>query len=337
MRVSVAMPTYNRGYILADAIKSVLAQTFRDWELVIVDDGSRDNTQEVVSHFQDSRLRYLRHEANRGYSAACNTGMSAARGDLIAFLDSDDFWEPDKLERSVQFLDTNSAVVAVFTDTKKHDGRNSFSSSVRADCPQTTEHIRSQGFPQTTVLAQPAAYALFLEELPVKMPSLMIRRDAAKIAGGGFREDWSSASDWEFLLRLARQGSFGYIDLPLTTVRIQADSTHNLHCVEDKVRLIGMIKEEVARIPSNTSALAAARRGLASCYRHLGWYYLGQGKRLKASQNYACALRETGSVEFLARALVACLPEAIASALSRATFRPHAEAETRTRGKTGTP
>ena len=96
-KVSVIIPTYNRADVLGRAISSVLAQTHQDFELIVVDDGSTDGSEQAVWAFDDKRIRYLRHDVNRGAEAALNTGLLAARGEYIAFLDSDDEWLPQKL------------------------------------------------------------------------------------------------------------------------------------------------------------------------------------------------------------------------------------------------
>ena len=88
--VSVVIPTYDRAELLPRAVRSVLAQTYQNMEIIIVDDGSRDNTQEVVKSFSDPRVRYVRHDTNRGVSAARNTGIKNSRGEFIGLLDSDD-------------------------------------------------------------------------------------------------------------------------------------------------------------------------------------------------------------------------------------------------------
>jgi len=103
--VSVVIPTYNRAELLTRAIDSVLAQTYDDFELLVVDDGSTDDTEAVVTAYDDDRVRYLAHETNRGANPARNTGIEAAEGEFVAFLDSDDEWRPRKLEAQLDRLE----------------------------------------------------------------------------------------------------------------------------------------------------------------------------------------------------------------------------------------
>ena len=108
-RVSVIIPVYNRAHTLGRAVQSVLKQTFRDFEIIVVDDGSRDATMPTVEGFHDSRVRFLRHEQNRGAAAARNTGIRVARGEYLAFLDSDDEWLPEKLSDQIALLEDPAA------------------------------------------------------------------------------------------------------------------------------------------------------------------------------------------------------------------------------------
>ncbi len=95
---SVIIPTFNRAHVLPRAIDSVLGQSHRDFELLVVDDGSSDGTAQCVAGYQDARIRYIRHEGNCGQNTALNTGLGVARGVFVSFLDSDDEWEPAMLE-----------------------------------------------------------------------------------------------------------------------------------------------------------------------------------------------------------------------------------------------
>lgn len=107
--MSVILPTFNRSSVLPRAIDSVLNQTLNDLELIIVDDGSTDETQTVIEAYEDERIQYIEHSTNMGVSQARNTGLRASRGEYVAFLDSDDTWLPQKLERQVTHLRSASA------------------------------------------------------------------------------------------------------------------------------------------------------------------------------------------------------------------------------------
>ena len=105
--VSIIMPSYNTAEYIAESIQSVLAQTYQNWELIIVDDCSPDNTDEVVAAFSDPRIRYFKNETNSGAAVSRNKALREAKGKWIAFLDSDDLWLPDKLERQSSFMERN--------------------------------------------------------------------------------------------------------------------------------------------------------------------------------------------------------------------------------------
>lgn len=105
--VSIIMPTYNCGKFIAETIKTVLEQTYTNWELVIVDDCSKDDTEQVVKSFSDSRIRYYKLEQNSGAAVARTTAMQKAEGEYMAFLDSDDLWKKDKLEKQLKFMKDN--------------------------------------------------------------------------------------------------------------------------------------------------------------------------------------------------------------------------------------
>lgn len=133
--VSIIMPTYNCGRFIAESIQSVLAQTYTNWELIIVDDCSTDNTAEVVASFKDKRIHYLQNEQNEGAALTRNKALRAAQGRYIAFLDSDDLWLPTKLEHQIAFMeqnnyaftyheyteiDENSKPLGIYVSGKKH-------------------------------------------------------------------------------------------------------------------------------------------------------------------------------------------------------------------------
>lgn len=107
--VSIVMPSYNTAKFIEETIESVLAQSYENWELILVDDCSTDNTDEVVSRFlSDERIRYIKNDTNSGAAVSRNRALREARGKWIAFLDSDDLWEPDKLEKQIAFMQNNN-------------------------------------------------------------------------------------------------------------------------------------------------------------------------------------------------------------------------------------
>ena len=109
--ISVILPTYNRAVDLKKAIESVLIQTYKDFELIVVDDGSSDETDELLSEIKDQRVFSIKHQINKGAAASRNTGIKASKGNYIAFLDSDDTWHPDKLEKQYLLLSKSKSSV----------------------------------------------------------------------------------------------------------------------------------------------------------------------------------------------------------------------------------
>ncbi len=158
---SVVIPTYNRGHLLTGAVNSVLAQSCRDFELLIIDDGSTDNTREIVAQIDDHRVRCIMRK-NGGGSAARNTGIDAAKGKFIAFLDADDHFTPNHLANALPFL-ASAPNTCIFTRIIVNRGHGiTFLKPPRA--PRTNEHIadyllRDRGFVQTSSLIVPTELA----------------------------------------------------------------------------------------------------------------------------------------------------------------------------------
>ncbi len=113
--VSIIMPSYNTAEYISDSIKSIQAQTYKNWELIIVDDCSTDNSMEVIRSFNEPRIRLLKNEKNSGAAISRNCALREAKGKWIAFLDSDDTWVPEKLEKQIKFMRENNYAFT-FTD-----------------------------------------------------------------------------------------------------------------------------------------------------------------------------------------------------------------------------
>ena len=150
-RVSVIVPTYNRAELLPRAVQSVLSQDFTDLELLIVDDGSTDNTAEVVRELQaqDDRVRYLKLQENRGVGFARDIGLRYSHGEFIAWIDADDIWLPGKLEKQVEALDARPDIEILFTDfwnaNHIHDSRERSFVQNKSAMQRLETHIEGKG------------------------------------------------------------------------------------------------------------------------------------------------------------------------------------------------
>jgi glycosyltransferase involved in cell wall biosynthesis len=201
--VSIVLPTHNRSAELPRAIESVLAQSWTDFELIVVDDGSTDDTERVVRAFDDPRLRYTRHETNRGGSAARNTGVRMARAPLIAFQDSDDEWLPEKLDKQLRLLrecPPRVGVVGCAYARTADDG-----SSARFPPPGV-------GGPETDL-----GPALLRESL-LGTPTLVVRRECLDRAGP-FDERLARFQDWELLIHISQSYEIRALDEVLVVAR----------------------------------------------------------------------------------------------------------------------
>ncbi len=163
--VSVVIPTYNRARLLLDAIDSVREQTYERFELVIVDDGSTDDTMARVAAIGDPRIRYVR-QRHAGVATARNHGVSLASRPVVAFLDSDDVWKPEKLEAEIEVLARRHAVGAVFSDAEKHhNGR--FTPSFMRETPVFSRHLSPVISGDRRVLDRHVMRLCLLEEDPI--------------------------------------------------------------------------------------------------------------------------------------------------------------------------
>jgi glycosyltransferase involved in cell wall biosynthesis len=182
-RVSVIIPTYNRAGFIGEAIQSVLDQTCTDWELIVVDDGSTDETAQVVAQFGE-RVTYV-YQDNAGVSAARNAGLATARGELVSFLDSDDRMLPHNLETLVVLLDAQPKVSVAY-------GRYYW----------MNENGQPIGDPDGPTLEGQILPQLVLEET-MFIGTALIRRGCVE-AIGGFDETVQFQEHWDFYLRLSK-------------------------------------------------------------------------------------------------------------------------------------
>ncbi|UPW19193.1 glycosyltransferase family 2 protein [Agarivorans sp. TSD2052] len=193
--VSIIMPAYNAAAFIGKAIDSILNQGFSDYQIIVVDDGSKDHTLEVLEQYADDIT--LITQANGGASKARNTGIKAATGDFIAFLDSDDLWRTQKLALQVDAMQKNPNWVACYTET-----------SYKADEERNVQDERI-----SATLVGKSLQQVFLHPYLVTS-SFMVRREIlAKV--GGFDESLKTAEDIDLYLRVAEQGVIGQVQKSL--------------------------------------------------------------------------------------------------------------------------
>lgn len=209
--VSVILPTYNRGHLIVRAILSVLNQSYSDFELLIVDDGSTDQTQEVIARLDDSRIRYIRHKQNQGASAARNTGIKASLGRFLAFQDSDDEWLPNKLAQQVESLTQSPPKVGVVYSRfwHIHGHRKSLIPS------QMAKWVGWLPFKGRNLAGD--LYDSLLRGNFITPQATLVRKECFEKAGL-FDERMPRFQDWELWLRIAKHYHFQYIDEPLVSL-----------------------------------------------------------------------------------------------------------------------
>jgi glycosyltransferase involved in cell wall biosynthesis len=196
--VSVIIPTYNRGWILGEAIDSVLAQEYSDYELIVVDDGSTDDTQEILDLYGQDIVVF--RQPNQGVSAARNLGIAESRAELVAFLDSDDLWLPQKLTRQVAFFQSNP--VALICQTEETWVRN----GVRVNPKKRHQKLAGMIFEPSLALC-------------LVSPSAVMIRKTLFDTVGLFDESLPACEDYDLWLRVSCRYPVFLIDEPLVIKR----------------------------------------------------------------------------------------------------------------------
>jgi glycosyltransferase involved in cell wall biosynthesis len=234
-RVTVVIPAYNAAWCIRRAVDSVLAQDYRDFELIVVDDGSSDATGEILSSY-GAAVRVVR-QANGGLSNARNTGIASAKGSYVAFLDADDWWMPGKLSRQVALMESRADLLFCSTTTSVQtpEGRRlpdwrcgPGEGSALGRIFQANAYVAGSG---SGVLARREAFA----------------------RAGGFDESLRSLEDIDMWMRLAALGGYACIDEPLTVIEKRGDSMSGNRAV--------MRKSAITVMKKNRHLLPAALRG----------------------------------------------------------------------------
>ncbi len=220
--VSVVIPTYNRANTIKRCIDSVLNQTYKNIEVIVVDDGSTDKTKEVVDSYEDPRVRYISYRTNRGANYARNTGIKKGKGELIALQDSDDAWHPEKIEKQLQaYVNSPSDHKVVYTGTLIKNGRKQFY------MPEKWVH------PKEGDVHRPMLRSTFANTV-----TILTKKECLEQIGY-FDENIPRAQDWELGLRLSKKYKFKLVDEPLvTTYPSKGSITKNYEAHADAYEII---------------------------------------------------------------------------------------------------
>ena len=255
--VSTIIPTYNRQDYIIIALKSVLSQTYKDYEIIIVDDGSTDETKKVLAPYRD-KIRYFYHE-NRGIPATRNRGIREAKGDCIAFLDSDDYWLPHKLEQQISCFKENPhyGMVATRGSSISPDGK--FRKKNR---PGKSGWIMTDLFKANFI----------------RTSSAMIRKECFEKVEL-FDESLAQCQEYDLWLRLARHYPIGFINESLTVYVDNPKGVSTDGLVGRLFRMKLLEKDYLkACIPSSLY-----RKRLASTYHYRGRHYFERGQKSQRS------------------------------------------------------
>jgi glycosyltransferase involved in cell wall biosynthesis len=231
MLISVVLPTFNREKQLPRAIASVLSQSYRNLELIIIDDGSTDSTEEIVKGYSDARIRYYKQDLNKGGSAARNVGIKSARGEMVAFQDSDDEWLPDKLERQVRkFSEVGDDVGVIYCGYESVFER--------------TNEVVSSSIPDE----KGDVYKRMLIGCITGTLTVVVRVSCFKKAGL-FDEKMQSCHDWDLWIRISKYYKFDYVPEILAKAYIHGNqlSTNLETKIKGKEKILEKYKEELIK------------------------------------------------------------------------------------------
>ncbi|MGC8832836.1 MAG: glycosyltransferase family 2 protein [Armatimonadota bacterium] len=275
--VSVVVPAYNRRDVVAEAVQSVLEQTLPPDEVLVVDDGSTDGTADAAEQF-GSPVRVIRRH-NGGPGAARNTGILSARGDLVAFLDSDDIWKPRCLEVLVNLLEVGNLDLAFGDVEVVQDGKTVAPSFLMGKAFFPVIRANSNYIPN--------CFALLLIENFIPTSALVVRRRAL-IDAGLFDESLRSVEDRDMWIRVARNGRIGGTTEVVAVVRRTAGgaSGDDLLASESRIEVLRRYIED----PMLTSLQRSmVRRALSACYGDAAYIHRRSGNQKQAFRNYLCS------------------------------------------------
>jgi glycosyltransferase involved in cell wall biosynthesis len=209
-KISVIIPTFNRAQFVKKAINSVLNQTFQDVEIVVVDDGSTDNTKDIINSYGE-QVRYI-YQENKGAASSRNTGIEASKGEYIAFLDSDDYYTAENLQKKLSFLESNSKIGWVYSDWQLIDDKSNYLDKGSLRFNYFNKKLSGEIFEE-----------LFYKRNFIATDTVVIRRSVLEDIGF-FDPTIPSQEEYDLWLRVSARYPVCYINEPLVIVTIHPDS-----------------------------------------------------------------------------------------------------------------
>lgn len=264
-KVSVIIPTFNRARYLCEAINSVLIQTYNDFEIIVVDDGSTDNTKELLNKY-NGKIKYI-YQQNQGMSAARNLGINMSDGEYISFLDNDDVWLPEKLKKQIDLLDSNPEIAFVSSDSFVIDA---FGSIIKTWGKGTNNYENFESLYEEN----------FIPILTV------VARKKYLLDAGLFDEALSVCADYDLWLRLAKKYRFKHISIPLAKYRIHGDN------ISKNIELRQREREKISNKYVDAKEISFLRRKIRNAknnYHFANQYYSAN----KFSRAGICYLKST--------------------------------------------
>ena len=300
MKISAVIPAYNSADFIADAIASIVKQTHPVDEIIIVDDGSADNTEQVVQGIFGA-IRYYK-QANQGPSAARNQGVKMAGGDWIAFLDADDQWTPDKIEKQLAALARYPELQLIAGDMAEIDSQNRLLTPSVLDKHQLLQDFRQLG-------GQPMPHALtaLLRKNFIPTGTVLVRRDVV-LAAGLFNESIRFGEDLELWAKIAARHAITCLPQILMLRRLHGNNATQLtgRMLADLVKVMQSLSDA---IPAELKQQGLnPRRLVAGSYADLGYWYFSVNDYSAARSALRASLRAAVNRRAALYLLSACLP-----------------------------
>jgi len=285
-KLSIVIPTYNNALYLSDALKSIFHQTFKDYEIIVVDDGSTDNTRDIIKKFEE-RIRYIYQPNSGGASKPRNEGIKVAKGKYIAVFDADDLMVDGKLKIQVNFLDNHPEIDFIFTDFCNFEGDTMYPrhSSTCIDFRSILNHNVGE---DQYIIGREDGYRTLLLENYVGTSSMMFKPQLIDKVGL-FDETIRIGEDRDFCFRVTDCSNMGYIDRVCHLRRLHNASmmTRKEITYSDPIRVF----EKQLNVRKNRRSQKNIISQLGKRYYSLGYYYRSNGRYVEALKTFLKGVR----------------------------------------------